>query len=73
MEAVLKFIADNPITAIILALIIASTIVAPFKYAFSAYNRTLRSRNILAQGWPPEHLDADGDFKPEPEESSDDD
>ena len=24
-------------------------------------NRYIRSRNIAARGWPPEHLDADGD------------
>ena len=35
---------------------------------YRAYNRTLRSRNIANAGWPPEHLDADGDWKPEPEE-----
>lgn len=26
-------------------------------------NRWIRHRNIIAKGWPPEHLDADGDFK----------
>ena len=26
-------------------------------------NRILRSRNIREQGWPPPHLDADGDWK----------
>jgi len=29
--------------------------------------RILRSINIATRGWPPEHLDADGDFKPEKE------
>lgn len=27
-------------------------------------NRVLRSVNIALRGWPPAHLDADGDFKP---------
>lgn len=27
--------------------------------------RVLRSINIAARGWPPAHLDADGDFKTE--------
>lgn len=31
-----------------------------------AWKLWVRHRNIAAQGWPPEHLDADGDFKPEP-------
>lgn len=26
---------------------------------------TFRTINIAAHGWPPEHLDADGDFKSE--------
>jgi len=26
-----------------------------------AYSRTIRSINITIRGWPPEHLDADGD------------
>lgn len=25
----------------------------------------LRARMVLKHGWPPEHLDADGDWKPE--------
>jgi hypothetical protein len=25
------------------------------------YNRRCRSKNIVAQGWPPAHCDADGD------------
>lgn len=32
-------------------------------------NRILRSFNILCRGWPPEHLDADGDFQELPEET----
>ncbi len=34
---------------------IAYIIVMPIKFFF-------RSRNIAVRGWPPEHLDADGDF-----------
>ncbi|KKN88797.1 hypothetical protein LCGC14_0244040 [marine sediment metagenome] len=29
-------------------------------------NRILRTIKVTMQGWPPEHLDADGDWKPEP-------
>jgi hypothetical protein len=29
------------------------------------YSRTMRAINIANRGWPPEHLDADGDFKQE--------
>ena len=28
-------------------------------------NRFVRKANIKAAGWPPSHLDADGDWKPE--------
>ena len=56
---------SHPFLTFFLALIIAGLINAPFKYAFMAYNRTLRSKNIAAKGWPPAHLDADGDFKKE--------
>ena len=31
-----------------------------------ALNRILRSINIALRGWPPAHLDADGDFRPLP-------
>ena len=30
---------------------------------FRLPNRWIRSRNIAARGWPPEHLDADGDWR----------
>lgn len=35
-------------------------------FGFKCWNRWLRSRNIKHQGWPPSHLDADGDFKEDP-------
>jgi hypothetical protein len=54
-----QFAADNPVTAVIFALIAATC----FKTIFWAFGRYLRSRNIASMGWPPEHLDADGDFK----------
>ena len=42
---------------------ICSALTAPFRYAFKAYNRKVRSRNIAAHGWPTNPLmDADGDI-----------
>ncbi len=68
------FLSENPILSVILAIIIGQTIISivtsPFRYAYFAYKNKNRAANIKAHGWPPEHLDADGDFKPEP--SSDD-
>lgn len=52
-----QFAAENPITAIVLAYLAG----CPFRYGFRAYNRYCRTKNITAQGWPPEYLDADGD------------
>lgn len=30
-----------------------------------AYSRTMRCLMVRKHGWPPPHLDADGDWKPE--------
>lgn len=54
---------EHPILTFFLALIAAGVITAPLKYGFMAYNRTLRAKNIKEKGWPPAHLDADGDHK----------
>lgn len=35
-----------------------------FDVSFKLVNRMLRTIKVCARGWPPEHLDADGDFKP---------
>jgi hypothetical protein len=37
---------------------------------FRAINRVLRTIKVSLAGWPPSHLDADGDFKPEPEKET---
>lgn len=36
------------------------------RYAFRFWNRFMRHLNVRKAGWPPAHLDADGDFKPAP-------
>lgn len=36
------------------------------KLVFRIYNRSMRTINIVSRGWPPEHIDADGDFRPHP-------
>lgn len=38
--------------------------------AFRLINRTYRVINIAIRGWPPAHVDADGDWKPEPKAES---
>lgn len=51
------------VAAIILSLLVSDALLALFALLTKAYNRRLRSKNIAAKGWPPPHLDADGDFK----------
>ena len=36
-------------------------------FLWSLTNRVLRTIKVTSRGWPPSHLDADGDWKPEPE------
>ena len=57
MHDILQFMGNHPILSFLLALILCETICYPFKIA----NRYFRSKNIASQGWPPTHLDADGD------------
>ena len=54
------FMSDSPFLTFFLALVTLWIVEALLKYCI---NRPLRSRNIKLHGWPPEHLDADGDFK----------
>jgi hypothetical protein len=60
MGAFFTFAADSPVLTFCLFYMATRTM-------FLFYNRTLRTINVAINGWPPEHLDADGDWKPEPE------
>lgn len=44
-----------------IACILAYLVMSPVRYAFRAYNRHLRAKNIAAHGWPTAPIDADGD------------
>ena len=59
------FAAEHPWLALFLMICVLNGFAVPFKFAGFFWNRYLRSKNIAARGWPPAHLDADGDFKPE--------
>lgn len=37
------------------------------------WSRFMRHLNVRSKGWPPPHLDADGDFKPKDQDNEDDD
>ena len=43
--------------------IITTVLVIPANLIIIAINRPLRHRNIRKHGYPPQHCDADGDFK----------
>ena len=52
----LEFMSDSPLLTFFLVYLITSMV-------FRCWNRLMRHLNIRKFGWPPEHLDADGDFK----------
>jgi hypothetical protein len=52
-----EFMGEHPILTFFLATIVAHMFTHPFKLI----NRWIRHRNIAIAGWPPDHLDADGD------------
>lgn len=62
------FASDHYVSTLLIVIVMGAVTVSPFFFAFLAYNQTLRSRNIIARGWPPPHLDADGDFAKEDDE-----
>lgn len=45
----------NPLIALLMLSILAH-------YGFRCWNRLMRHLNVRKAGWPPAHLDADGDF-----------
>lgn len=51
-----QFATESPWLTFFLLLLVTETI-------FRIWNRLMRHLNVKAKGWPPEHLDADGDFK----------
>lgn len=60
-----QYMDENPIITILIVWILCTTI-------FRTCNRFFRHLNIRSKGWPPSHLDADGDAdwtKTEEEES----
>jgi len=62
MNEITEFVNVNPFISFIIITLMFFLI----KYMiYVVPNRILRSRNIKNKGWPPEHLDADGDFKSE--------
>lgn len=65
MKDLLDFCGEHPWLALLCLIACVTVIEMLF---FRLPNRMLRAGNIRQRGWPPPHLDADGEFKPEPEE-----
>ena len=61
-----EFMSDSPWLSFFLASLIVH---GAGGLLFRAWNRLMRHLNIRKHGWPPAHLDADGDFKPAPKET----
>lgn len=59
MNNVYEFMSNSPWLTFFLALIVANALTWPFRLV----NRWIRHRNIVARGWPPFHLDGDGDTR----------
>lgn len=66
-----QFADSSPFAAFFISLLILSAFIDVFNFLFRVINRLIRHWNISVKGWPPPHLDADGDFKVE--EKDDDD
>ena len=61
-----QFVGDHPVLTFFLAWFAVDLAGKVINLPFRFWNRWLRHRNIVSHGWPPEHLDADGDFRPLP-------
>lgn len=64
-----QFAGEHPFLTFCLAwLLLTAFVEMPLKVV----NRWIRHRNIIVAGWPPAHLDADGDWKPKESTESND-
>lgn len=58
------FAVQHPALTVLLVILGWLLADAALRNGWRLANRCLRSINIALRGWPPEHLDADGDWKP---------
>jgi hypothetical protein len=64
-ETFLVWYGNHWILGTILVLTAAWIAVTPFKIVAGVFLRKMRSNDIRSQGWPPAHLNADGDYRVE--------
>jgi len=59
------FCNNSPFLSLVMIIFAGCSILAIVQAPFLIVNRICRTRNVKNSGWPPVHLDADGDFKGE--------
>lgn len=59
-----KFAADNNVLVFFLALCLVAAIQSVIGLLRTLYIRSCRLVMVTVRGWPPFHLDADGDWNP---------
>lgn len=57
----IQVISESPYLATLVILVVVGSVMLTIRFC---WNRLLRHLNIRKAGWPPSHLDADGDWKP---------
>lgn len=62
MELIFDFMGEHPWQTFFILVFFGGGILNLILYM---WRRLLGTINICVRGWPPEHLDADGDFKEE--------
>ena len=58
-----QFANENTGLTVFMVCAAAFSIFVILDFLFKCWNRLMRSMNIRKNGWPPQHCDADGDFK----------
>ena len=65
---IFEFMSENPWQTFFLGPITFVSFFVIVYYLWLMYNRAFRFITIWFRGWPPEHIDADGDWKTEEKE-----
>lgn len=68
MTDILNFVAENPWQTFFLGPFAFAVLFVFGGLVFRMINRFLRTIKVVFRGWPPGHLDADGDWRPESNE-----
>ena len=68
--ALLNWMGESPVLTFFLVCVLAGVVKYALHELVWLITQPLRAMNIRKHGWPPEHLDADGDYKkPKTEEA----